>query len=336
MNSCNPFIGNLHFLKPIVKLLWKLLLVGLLLGIDGLHPLSAAVFNRKGQKLSETRLDPTQVNWQLLEARQNSFYSGVGLIKIRNFSTCTGFFMQSHNTAPAYVVTNAHCIDLISNLLGPNEIVVNRNLRTSGRSTPILTYTPNYFARPDRPRRTYRVQRVVYATMKNNDMALLELPITQGELMRTGIAPLPIARQVASPGQRIEVVGVPGEVLPENWQFLHRSTCLLGSTVQVREGVYQWTQALRNRCSVVGGMSGSPMISNGQAVGIINTGGGYDQVNNLCALNNPCEVGANGRPVPTINENYGQQIDRLPSCFTNQGLFSLNQPGCRLDKPRGA
>jgi Trypsin-like peptidase domain len=326
-----------------VKLLWKFLLVGLLLGIDGLHPLSAAVFNRKGQKLSETGLDPTQVDWQLLEARQNSSYSGIGLIKIRNFSNCTGFFVQSSNTAPAYVVTNAHCIDLISKLLGPNEIVVNRNLRTSGRSAPVLTYTPNYFARPDshserlrqRPRRTYRVQKVLYATMKNSDIAILELPITQGELMRTGIVPLQIARQLPSPGQRIEVVGVPGEVLPENRQFLHRSTCLLGATVQVREGVYQWTHALRNRCSVVGGMSGSPMISNGQAVGIINTGGGYDRVNNLCALNNPCEVGANGRPVATINENYGQQIDRLPGCFTNQGLFSLNQPGCRLDKPRG-
>jgi hypothetical protein len=317
----------------IVKLLWKLLLIGLLLGIDGVRPLMAAVFDRRGQKLSETRLDPTQVNWQLLEGRQHPSYSGVGLIKIRDFASCTGFFVQTNDTAPAYVITNAHCIDLLNNLLGPNEVVVNRSLHQAGRSAPVLTYTPNYFARPDRPRHTYRVQKILYATMKNSDMALLQLPLTQGELIRTGVKPLSIARQVASPGQQIDVVGVPGQVVPDNRQFLHRSSCLLGPTVRVKEGIYQWTQALRNRCSVVGGMSGSPMISGGQAVGIINTGGGYDRVNNLCALNNPCELTANGRPLDTVNENYGQQLDRLPSCFTDRGLFSLNQPGCRLDKP---
>jgi hypothetical protein len=317
-----------------VKPIWKLLLVVFLLAIDSTTPLAAAVFDRKGNKLPEVGLDPDRVDWQLLESRQNIGYSGIGLITIREFSNCTGFFIATSNQAPAYVVTNGHCIDLIENLLSPTEIVVDRRLRQSGRSAAVLSYTPDYFANPHRSRRTYKVQRILYATMKNSDLAILELPISQGDLIRTGITPLTIAPQPAKPGQRIDVVGVPGSVIPNNRQFLHRSSCLLGPTVLVKEGVYQWTQAIRNRCSVVGGMSGSPMIANGPVVGIINTGGGYDRIRNLCALNNPCEVGANGRPQHTIHENYGQPIDRLLGCFNERGLFDLARSGCRLDKPQ--
>jgi hypothetical protein len=317
-----------------VKSIWKLLLITFLIATDSMQPLAAAVFDRRGHKLPEARLDPDRVDWQLLDSRQHTTYSGIGLITIREFSNCTGFFIYTNNQAPAYVVTNGHCIDLINNLLAPTEIVVDRRLRQTGRSAAVLTYTPDYFAKPHRSRRTYKVQKILYATMKNSDLALLELPLTQEELIRTGITPLTIAQQPAKPGQRIDVVGVPGEAIPNNRQFLHRSSCLLGPTVRVKEGVYQWPQAIRNRCSVVGGMSGSPMLSQGQAVGIINTGGGNDRLRNLCTLNNPCEVGANGLPQNTVNENYGQPIDQLPGCFNDRGLFDLARSSCRLEKPR--
>jgi V8-like Glu-specific endopeptidase len=320
-----------------VKLIWNLGLATILFVTTGVWPLQAAVFDRRERKLSEVNLDPNRINWHILDSRQNRAYNGIGLIKIQDFTSCTGFFLQTHHnpSAPAYVVTNAHCIDLIDRLMGSNEIIVNRPLFSSGRSVPALTYTPNYFVRPEQNRRTYRIKKILYATMKNSDIAVLELPITQGELIRSGVAPITIARSVSSPGTPIEVVGIPGEVLAADRQYLHRAVCNLGPTVRVKEGDYTWPQALRNRCSVVGGMSGSPMMSGGQAIGIINTGGGSDDLHNLCSLNNPCEVAANGRPETTTNENYGQPLDRLPSCFTAQGIFSLAQPGCRLEKPQG-
>jgi V8-like Glu-specific endopeptidase len=319
-----------------VKVIWNLGLAAIFLVTAGVWPLSAAVFDRKQRKLPENNIDPDLVNWQLLEGRQNRAYNGVGLIKIRDFTSCTGFFIQTHHNpkAPAYVVTNAHCIDLLDNLMGADEILVNRTLPAPTRRVSVLTYTPNYFLRAERSRRTYGIKKILYATMKDSDMAVLELPTTQGELIRSGVSPLTIANSPRRVGTPIEVVGVPGEVLPSNLQYLHRSTCTLGPTVRVKEGSYLWSQALRNRCSVVGGMSGSPMIVSGQAIGVINTGGGYDRIDNLCSLNNPCEVGTNGRPVTTTNENYGQPLDKLPSCFTNQGIFSLAQPGCRLEKPK--
>jgi V8-like Glu-specific endopeptidase len=298
-------------------------------------PVSAAVFDRQGKMLSEINLDPDKVNWQLLNSQNNQVFNGIGLIRIRDFSSCTGFFVQQqpNPAAPAYIVTNAHCIDLLENLLSPTEIAVDRSLRTYGREPAILTYTPNYFAKVDQGRMTYKVKRVLYATMKNNDMAVLELTISQQDLMATGIIPLQLAAKPAAAGTKIEVVGVPGESIPATNHYLHRVSCTLGATVWVKEGDYEWKQALRHRCSLVGGMSGSPMLANGKVVGIVNTGGGSGGRRSLlCTLDNPCEIAKNGKPQSTVNYNYGQLLDRLPGCF-NQGIFNLQQPSCKLEKP---
>jgi V8-like Glu-specific endopeptidase len=305
------------------------------LSMQLVQPLAAAVFDRQGKQLSEINLDPDDVNWQLLSSQSNRAYNGIGLIKIRDFSSCTGFFIQPQPspTAPAYVMTNAHCIDLLENLLNPNEIVVNRTMRSYGRSPAVLTYTPGYFAKVDRGRSTYTVKRVLYATMKNNDLALLELSISQQDLMATGITPLQIMSKPAPTGTKIDVVGIPGEVIPTNRHYLHRVSCSVGETVRVKEGGYEWNQALRHRCSLVGGMSGSPMLAEGKVVGIVNTGGGTGgRRSQLCTLDNPCEISQNGKPQPTVSYNYGQLVDRLAGCFP-QGVFNLQQPNCQLEKP---
>jgi V8-like Glu-specific endopeptidase len=300
-------------------------------------PVAAAVFDRQGKTLSEAKLDHNQVNWQLLNSQNSRTYNGIGLIKIRDFSSCTGFFIQPKPsaTAPAYVLTNAHCIDLLENLLPPNEIVVDRTLRRYGRSPALLTYIPGYFANVDRGRSTYSVKKVLYATMKNNDVAILELSISQKDLIASGINPLQLAEKPAEVGTKIDVVGIPGESIPSTRQYLHRVNCSMGATVWVKEGGYNWKQSLRHRCSLLGGMSGSPMITTAgnKVVGIANTGGGTGgRRSQLCTLDNPCEIGKDDQPKPTVNFNYGQLVDRLPSCFT-QGVFNLQQLSCGLEKP---
>jgi V8-like Glu-specific endopeptidase len=300
-------------------------------------PVAAAVFDRQGKQLSEVNLDYNQVNWQLLNSQNSRTYNGVGLIKIRDFSSCTGFFIQPKpsDTAPAYVLTNGHCIDLLENLLSPTEIVVDRTLRSYGRSPAILTYTPGYFANIDRGRSTYAVKKVLYATMKNNDMALLELAISQKDLMASGVNPLQLAEKSAAVGTKIDVVGIPGEAIPFTQQYLHRVSCSMGAMVRVKEGGYDWKRALRHRCSLLGGMSGSPMIAaaGNKVVGIVNTGGGSGgRRSPLCTLDNPCEIAQDDKPKPTVSFNYGQLLDRLPGCF-NQGVFDLQHPSCKLEKP---
>ncbi len=299
-------------------------------------PAIAAVFDRQGKQLSEVNLDHSQVNWQLLNSQNSRTYNGVGLIRIRDFSSCTGFFIQPKpsDAAPAYVLTNGHCIDLLENLLSPTEIVVDRTLRSYGRSPAILTFTPGYFANVG-GRRTYTVRKVLYATMKNNDVALLELTISQKDLIASGVNPLQLADKPAGVGTKIDVVGVPAEAIAFNYQYLHRVSCSMGAMVRVKEGGYDWKQALRHRCSLLGGMSGSPMIAaaGNKVVGIVNTGGGSGgRRSPLCTLDNPCEITKDDKPKPTVSFNYGQLLDRLPGCF-NQGVFDLQQSSCRLEKP---
>ncbi len=299
-------------------------------------PTAAIVFDRQGKTLSEINLDHGQVNWQLLNSQNSYAYNGVGLIKIRGFSSCTGFFIQPKPsaTAPAYVLTNGHCIDLLENLLSPTEIVVDRTLRSYGRSPAILTYTPGYFANV-RGRTIYQVRKVLYATMKNNDMALLELNISQEDLMASGVNPLQLDDKPAAVGTKIDVVGVPAEAIAFNYQYLHRVSCSMGAMVRVKEGGYDWKQALRHRCSLLGGMSGSPMIAaaGNKVVGIVNTGGGSGgRRSPLCTLDNPCEITKDDKPKPTVSFNYGQLLDQLPGCFS-QGVFDLQRSSCRLEKP---
>jgi V8-like Glu-specific endopeptidase len=301
-----------------------------------ISPAAAVVFDRQGQSLSEVNLDYSQINWQLLKSENSRTYNGIGLIKIRDFSSCTGFFIQPKpsQSAPAYVLTNGHCIDLLESLLSPSEIVVDRNLRSFGRSPAILSFTPGYFAN-SRGRRTYPVKRVLYATMKNNDVALLELSISQKDLIAAGVNPLQLANKPAAVGTKVDIVGVPAEKIAFEYQYLHRVSCSMGATVRVREGGYDWKQSLRHRCSLLGGMSGSPMIAatGNKVVGIVNTGGGSsDRRSLLCTLDNPCEVTSDFKPKPTASFNYGQLLDRLPGCF-DQGVFNLNLSSCRLEKP---
>jgi V8-like Glu-specific endopeptidase len=295
-------------------------------------PVFATIFDRQGNRLTDSRRNYRSIDWQMLNS--TATYSGIGLIKIRQSATCTGFLLSTQTTAPAYVITNAHCTDLLSNLPGANDIIFNETLRRMGRAGAPLTFTPNYFAQVPSARRSYEVKRVLYATMKNNDFALLELSPTQKELMSAGFSPLRLAPTPSSAGEKIEVIGIPGETVPFDRQFMHRVSCVLGATVKVQEGIYTWPQSLKHHCSIVGGMSGAPMLAQGKVVGIVNTGGADGlPTGQKCVLDRPCELGKNKKTVVTGTANYGQILTKLTTCFNSQGVFSLAQPHCRLEKP---
>jgi V8-like Glu-specific endopeptidase len=297
---------------------------------------SATIFDRQGQRLTDPRRNYRSIDWQMLNS--TAAYSGIGLIKIRQSATCTGFLVSTQASAPAYVITNAHCTDLLSNLPGANDIILNKTLRSIGRAGAPLTFTPNYFAQVPTARRSYEVQRVLYATMKNNDFALLELSPTQKELIIAGFSPLRLSPTPSPTGAKIEVIGIPGETVPFDRQFMHWASCVLGPMVKVQEGAYTWSQSLKHHCSIVGGMSGAPMIAQGQVVGIVNTGGADGlptdrPTGQKCVLDRPCELGKNKKTVVTSTANYGQLLTKITTCFSRQGVFDVSQPSCRLEKP---
>ncbi len=307
----------------------KLLLA---IGISGHffgNPVNAAIFDRSGRKIPDREVNSDRVNWRMLSTAAGRKYNGIGVIEA-NYGVCTGFLISTgvNPHAPAYVLTNGHCQGSFSKLPTEREIIVNRSTQTNF----ILNYF--YDFKPDRL--TIPVNRMVYGTMKNNDIAILELSLTQRELKKAGITPLQIAPAPPTLGEQLIIVGVPSEGVKAQLNFLHAATCRTGEFVNVKEDIYNWQRSVRHHCSIVGGMSGSPMISlkTHQVVGIINTGvndSGAKQPQ--CSLNRPCEVMKNGFFQTFPQENYGQLVDRIPTCFDRRGVFNLRQSSCQLERP---
>lgn len=181
---------------------------------------NAAIFDRSGQKIPDREVNSDRVNWQLLSAITDRKYNGVGVIDT-NYGVCTGFAISSGTLeAPAYVLTNGHCQGSSRKLPNEREILVDRSTKTN--------FIVNYFHDFKPERATFAVKRMVYGTMKNNDIAILELNVTQGELLKAGIVPLQIAPQPAAIGEPLIVVGVPSEGVKDELNFLHATTCKAG------------------------------------------------------------------------------------------------------------
>lgn len=291
---------------------------------------NAAIYDRTGRKIPDREVNSDRVNWQMLSVMASRQYNGVGLIDV-DYGVCTGFLIETGSlqpNAPAYVVTNGHCQGSLSKLPNDREIIVNKPSKTN--------FVVNYFHdfKPDRL--SIPVRRMAYGTMKNNDIAILELTKTQQQLKKAGITPLKISTQPASQGEPLVVVGIPSQGVNDNLNFLHAATCKTGATVHLREDIYTWKKSIRHRCSIVGGMSGSPMISlkTRRVVGIINTGVNDNSTKQpQCSLNRPCEVGQNGQIQTFAQENYGQLVHQIPTCFNRRGIFDLQQPSCKLERP---
>ena len=304
----------------------------LTLGMNSYLPparVDAAIFDRSGRKIPDREVNSDRVNWQMLSATTGRQYNGIGSIEV-DYGVCTGFFIFTGNnpTAPAYVLTNGHCQGTMSQLPKEHEIIVNRPSNTN--------FVVNYFYDYKSERLTIPVKRMVYGTMKNNDIAILELTKTQQELINAGVTPLTVSDRPAQLGEPTLVVGIPSAGVKEKLNFLHAATCQAGGLVNLKEDVYNWKKSIRHHCSIVGGMSGSPMISlkTNRVVGIINTGVNDNAIKQpQCSLNRPCELGINGVVQTFERENYGQLVDRIPSCFDRSGIFNLRQSQCQLERP---
>jgi len=310
----------------------KTLLVLLGLGLPLVSSLAkAAVYDRNGNKLPDAKRNSIEVNWELLYAEQGKKYNGVGIIGYGADGFCTAFLLNTdgngNDNAPAYAVTNGHCYDGISFPIA-QEIIINKPSN--------LVLKLNYFENAKNSIRPVVVRQVVYATMKSTDLAILELDSTLKQLVKEGFTPLKIDDIPPSTGEPIEIIGIPmTQILPAR-RFLHRVACQVGESVNLREDVYQWEKAIRHRCSALGGMSGSPVISlkNNRVVGIHNTSvTDRALTRSECAEDRPCEVGSDGKVATFPQENYAQKVSNIPSCFDRKGIFNLNLPFCKLEKP---
>jgi V8-like Glu-specific endopeptidase len=289
----------------------------------------AAIYDRKGNKLPDEAVNSTAVNWELLAAQNSKNYNGVGLFEKSGEGFCTAFFLNTKgdDNAPAYAVTNGHCA-VLPDFLKATEIITNR--------PSDLVFKLNYFVNSKSMVRSLPVRQIVYATMKGTDITVFELDTTFKKLVKAGFTPLEIDPIPPKFGESVKVVGIPGTGVQRSLRYLHKAVCETGESVNLNEDVYKWQNSVRHRCSTIGGMSGSPMISQktNRVVAIVNTGVNDDALKQPeCSWNRPCEVSSTGKVLTLPKENYAQRVNAIPTCFDQKGVFNLNLAGCKLEKP---
>ena len=221
------------------------------------------------------------------------------------------------DTDRAVVLTNGHCVR--RPFLGAREVLVDekRWMRVDlldGLGEVALTG---------------RATRLDYASMYRTDVALLRIRETYADLAGAGVAPLSLAAEGPSRGDRVRI--------PSGYWTEQRACATSGTAYRVHERTWDWWKSIRlparDGCAIRGGYSGSPIISKetGLVVGVANTG----YVGGRRCIDSACEEDRRGRVVMRRDMNYGQQTSWLVGCLDAGRAFDLHVPGCRLAKPRG-
>jgi hypothetical protein len=253
-----------------------------------------------------------------------------GIVRYAGRAQCSGVFLdtipvgQDPGRAPAYVLTNGHCSDFP----GANEVLPDRPAPQSHR------VVFNYFADTQRQQVTVAVTRIVYATMKGRDLAILELAAPYEEIVRRGFRPWRVSATPPAADEPIVVVGAP-LLADASASFLRLATCARESRAPVvLEFIWHWFDADRNRCADIHpGSSGSPVLSrvSGRLLGLVNTTTIGAVRFTECFLDHPCEPSRAGI-VSKPDTSYVTPLDRIDRCFDGGGRFDARLPGCPLDR----
>ena len=248
-----------------------------------------------------------------LEAAELSLYGGVAQTDFG--SQCTATLIETGvDEAPAYMLTNGHCVGL--DTAPANQSVI--DVAASGEATFF-----NVAGAKASTLLRVPAERVEYATMRARDIAVVRLASTLGALRAAGAVPLPIAT-TASAGTDVVNISVPTQGITSDDRVMRKGTCTTGADVDVIEWRWLWTNASTNDCEgVLGGASGSPLIAHGEIVSIINTTtlGVNVESGGFCYLGKPCAVTADGVNFEP-GESYGVDITGVDACFV-QGEFAL-------------
>ena len=285
-----------------------------------------SVFDRDGRRLRDRDANSSRVAWELLSINKNPEFGAMGLLSAGFFGggcSATLIDVGGRDDSPAYIVTNGHC--LMNGFPRPGEFQVDVPPARG------MKFTARYYQDAGNQRRSISVARVEYATMTGTDMALMRLGVTVGQLRSEGLRGFPIAKQAPMMGEPVVNVGIPQSGVRPT--YLRRSECQILAQVDLKEGNWDFNGSFRNQCSVVGGSSGSSLVSQntGEIVALINTGVA-DNVRTPCRQNHPCEIEKGGTRTSHPEFNYAQRVHELAHCFDGQGVFEIASPQCQLQR----
>ncbi|GAA2500989.1 S1 family peptidase [Winogradskya humida] len=236
-------------------------------------------------------------------------------IALSNCSASLVRYPSSVSTDRAMMLTNGHCYE--GGFLSAGQVLQNR---TSTRTGTLLSSTGASLGR-------VRADRVLYATMTGTDVTLYRLTSTYAALTSSyGVTALTISGSHPVSGT---TMAIPSSYWKEIW-----NCSINGFVGELREDEWTWHDSIRysTGCDTIPGTSGSPIVdtTTGQVVGINNTG---NESGEMCTLDNPCEVAADGTTTVIEGQSYGQETYWFTTCLTSARVIDLTISGCLLTKP---
>jgi hypothetical protein len=176
--------------------------------------------------------------------------------------------------------------------------------------------------------RSHPYSRVIFATMTDVDLAILELDETYRAILAKQ---KDVEIYDLSPIGPWEGASMRIESAKWNVDF----SCEVEKMVPtVREALWSWTNVIRFHfsplCTFYGGVSGSPVLDrHHRIIAVANT---VSDVGTPCDFDAPCEVDADGRKtVGPVGQSYATPTDSLYDCYSfSRRAFDFDRPSCRL------
>jgi hypothetical protein len=318
---------------------WHFLLPALLLGCNSLSDQrrASSQFMQLATESRATRLLPTAENNRLIQA----------MALVDSAQSCSGVLIGKAVApeSPAYLLTAGHCLMDFQDVSSSQRIFRDA-LPRSDRN--VIHF----------PKGDFHMGRVVYATMKGVDLAIAEITdeagsasiyrlterkelesedakvpraLTLRQLKAIGIEPLSWAQKLPDFGDDIRIISTAAGD-DNGKEFLREHRCRHEGLADVVESIWHWHNVARNNCEdILPGTSGAPVLNQDDALfAIVNTSSRH-ALSQDCYLGQPCELTEQSFQV-AASRNYGSVVLGLSHCFNAQGVFSLDDARCPLER----
>lgn len=299
----------------------------------------AAIFDKDGSVLPFSEVNTDKVSWSFVSGSENAKYTAIGFLKPKG---CTAFIVANSNAgqdAPVYAFTNGHCINS------------KKNIDSEGALPENTVIDFSVFENQEKNVKSIAVENIVYTASIGTDLAVLELRTKASQLSIMGISPFSVedlSLVQPEPDELAILMGIPAQGIDREKRFLRKSLCQIDYFTMLGESKSYFFNSIANKCSAVGGMSGSPLFSKktNKIIGILNTGydssfesfssenGGTVTIQQgMCLSGKPCEISNAGAIEVRNDKNYAQSLAGLQHCFSKGGKFDLNIKTCPLPRP---
>lgn len=251
----------------------------------------------------------------------HAIYEGNGYLGSRYAETCVGALIRFENSQPndrAIVLSNGHCV---SDELweGKRDPIIDQPVAQVDESLKTFTVFDQF----GQVAGALELDRVLYATFKRTDLALLSLKKTYAEIKHENwTEPLTLSSQHPVIGSKFHffVLGISGILTSGSERGFD---CMIDSFASVKEGTREmaFPDSIRYvqsaKCIGQKGSSGAALILKGTrtVIGVNNMGAEFDK---SCRSSRSCY-------------GFGQETYLIYSCLNEKNQLDFGRTGCLLD-----